>query len=332
MIRDEYRSPLTIGGAVYDVRRLRLLKELADRGTLAEVATALHLSPSSVSQQLALLEREVGVPLLVPSGRRVVLTPEAQALADRAGEILALLERAESEVAAHTVTVSGTVRLAIFQSAAIALLPQTLTLMAAEHPQVRVEVVQHEPEAALRRTATRDFDLVVAEQYPGHATAWHEGLDRRPLVQDPLRVLVPWDSGIAALAAAADAAWVLEPRGAASRHWTEQLCRVAGFEPDVRYESADLEVHMRLVESGNAVAMLPDLVWSGRTPPGRPITPEGDPQRQIFTSARTSGAARPAVVALRAALEAAAASDVRERAIGVDGDRRSSRVPARATA
>jgi DNA-binding transcriptional LysR family regulator len=291
---------------MYDVRRLRLLKELADRGTLAEVAAALRFSPSTVSQQLAILEREVGVPLLVPSGRRVVLTPEAQTLADRAGEVLSLLERAEAEVAARTVTVSGTVRLAIFQSAALALLPQTLTLMARDHPQVRVEMVQHEPEAALHRTATRDFDLVVAEQYPGHATAWHEGLDHRPLVQDPIRLAVPTDSGMAALAEAAGAAWVLEPRGAASRHWAEQQCRLAGFEPDVRYESADLEVHMRLVESGNAVAMLPDLVWAGRPAPGRTIVPAGSPAREVFTAARTSGAARPAVVALRAALEAAA--------------------------
>jgi DNA-binding transcriptional LysR family regulator len=292
---------------MYDVRRLRLLKELADRGTLAEVAAALHFSPSSVSQQLALLEQEVGVPLLVPSGRRVALTPEAQALADRAGEVLALLERAESEIAARTTAVAGTVRLAIFQSAAIALLPATLTTMAREHPGVRVEVVQHEPEAALQRTATRDFDLVVAEEYPGHATARHEGLDRRPLVQDPLRLLVPDGSGIAGLADAADAAWVLEPRGAASRHWAEQQCRLAGFEPDVRYESADLEVHMRLVESGHAVAMLPDLVWSGRTAPGRPVVPPGSPERRIFTAARLSGADRPAVAALRRALEEAAA-------------------------
>ncbi|MGT2425681.1 LysR family transcriptional regulator [Amnibacterium kyonggiense] len=292
---------------MYDVRRLRLLKELADRGTLAEVAAALRFSPSTVSQQLALLEREVGVPLLLPSGRGVVLTPEAQTLAARAGEVLDLLERAETEVAERTVDVSGTVRLAIFQSAALALLPQTLTLVGAEHPRLRVEVVQHEPESALRRTATRDFDLVVAEQYPGHATAWHEGLDRRSLKLDPLRLAVPAASRIRALADAQHEAWVLEPRGAASRHWAEQQCRLAGFEPDVRYETADLEVHMRLVESGNAVALLPDLVWSGRSAPGRMVVPEGAPQREVFTAARRSGAGRPAVVALREALERAAA-------------------------
>jgi DNA-binding transcriptional LysR family regulator len=292
---------------MYDVRRLRLLKELADRGTLAEVAAALRYSPSSVSQQLDLLEREVGVPLLVPSGRGVALTPEAQALAARAGEVLALLERAETEVAARSEVATGAVRLAIFQSAALALLPETLTRMGRDHPDVRVEVVQHEPEAALRRTATRDFDLVVAEQYPGHATAWHEGLDHRPLVRDPIRLAVPEAAPVRRLADAAGLPWVMEPRGAASRHWAEQQCRTAGFEPDVRYESADLEVHMRLVESGNAVALLPDLVWSGRQAPGRAVTPPGAPEREIFTAARTSGADRPAVAALRRTLEDVAA-------------------------
>jgi DNA-binding transcriptional LysR family regulator len=291
---------------VYDVRRLRLLKELADRGTLAEVAAALRYSPSSVSQQLDLLEREVGVPLLVPSGRGVALTPEAHVLAARAGEVLALLERAETEVAARAETASGTVRLAIFQSAALALLPETLTRMAERYPDVRVEVVQHEPEAALQRTATRDFDLVVAEQYPGHATAWHAGLDHRPLVQDPIRLALPAGSDARSLADAAVLPWVMEPRGAASRHWAEQQCRTAGFEPDVRVESADLEVHMRLVESGNAVALLPDLVWTGRAAPGRMVVPPGAPAREVFTAARRSGADRPAVAALRTILEAVA--------------------------
>lgn len=291
---------------MYDVRRLRLLKELADRGSLADVALALSYSPSTVSQQLSLLEREVGVRLLIPAGRGVLLTSEAQTLAARAGEVLALLERAEAEVAARASTVTGAVRMAIFQSAALALLPETLSSMAHEHPQVRVEVVQHEPELALRRTATRDFDLVVAEQYPGHSTAWHEGLDRRPLVLDPLRLAAPPGSALAGPEDAAALPWVMEPRGAASRHWAEQQCRRAGFEPDVRYESADLEVHIRLVESGNAVALLPDLVWVGRSWEGSLVDLPGDPRREIFTAARSSGAARPAVAALRSTLEAVA--------------------------
>ena len=293
---------------MYDVRRLRLLRELADRGTLAEVAAALDYSPSSVSQQLSLLEREVGVPLTAPAGRRVVLTPDGALLAERAGEILRLLERAESEIAARASAVTGIVRLAVFQSAALALLPAALTRLAALHPGVRVEAVQHEPEHAMRRAASRDFDLVVAEQYPEHAGAWLDGLDRRPLVTDRLRLVVPAASSAGRLEDVAGQPWVLEPRGAASRHWAEQRCRSAGFEPDVRYETADLEVHVRLVESGHAVALLPDLLWAGRTTTARLVDLDGDPRREVFTAARAAGAARPAVAALRAALEAAAAA------------------------
>ncbi|MFD1720487.1 LysR family transcriptional regulator [Amnibacterium endophyticum] len=292
---------------MYDVKRLRLLRELADRGTLAEVAAALHYSPSAVSQQLALLEREVGVPLLSPAGRGVALTPDGALLAERAGEVLRVLERAETEIAARAETTTGAVRLAVFQSAALALLPDTLTRMARDHPGVRVEAVQHEPESALRRTAARDFDLVVAEQYPGHATMRHDGLDRRPLVRDRLRLAVPTGAEVAAIEDVAELPWVMEPRGAASRHWAEQRCREAGFEPDVRVESADLEVHVRLVESGNAVAILPDLVWTDRPTRARLVLLPGDPHREVFTAARAAGADRPAVRAVRSTLEAVAA-------------------------
>ncbi|MFF3601969.1 LysR family transcriptional regulator, partial [Kitasatospora indigofera] len=115
-----------------DVRRLRLLREVKLRGTLAAVADALAYSPSSVSQQLTLLEKEVGVPLLEKSGRRVLLTPQAELLVARAAEVLDTLERAEGELAASLTTVSGTVRLAVFQSAAHAVIPQALTILAAD--------------------------------------------------------------------------------------------------------------------------------------------------------------------------------------------------------
>lgn len=292
---------------MYEVRRLRLLRELALRGTLAEVATALSYSPSSVSQQLSLLEREVGVPLLQPAGRGVVLTPEAELLVERTGAVLDLLERAESELQARSARVTGVVRLAIFQSASLALLPATLTRMRRSSPDVRVEAVQNEPERALKQTSIRDFDLVVAEQYPGHATVWHEGLDRRHLLTDRLRLAVAPDSAADALPDAAGLPWVMEPHGTASRHFSEQLCRSAGFEPDVQYETADLQLHIRLIESGNAVAVMPDLVWAGRPTSVRLVDLPGDPRRTIFTAAREATADRPALAALREALEASAA-------------------------
>ncbi len=301
-----------------DLRRLRLLRELKIRGTLAEVASALSYSPSSVSQQLALLEKEVGVELLRKTGRRVVLTPQAEVLVAHTAELLETLERAEADLAASLTTVSGTVRVAVFQSAALALMPDALTSMTRDYPDVRVEMVQREPETALYETFARDFDLVIAEQYPGHAAPRHPELDHLPLTEDAIRLAVPSvgpdHAEFSSVAGAAGAAWVMEPRGAASRHWAEQACRRAGFEPDVRYETADLQAQIRLIESGNAVALMPDLVWTGRNVPVQLIDLDESPRRSIFTSARRAGATRPAVLALRDVLGRAAADVRRPRA------------------
>lgn len=295
-----------------DIRRLKLLRELGIRGTLAEVAEALAYSPSSVSQQLALLEKEAGVELLRKVGRRVALTPEALVLIEHTDELIAALDRAEAALAASQRDVRGTVRLAVFQTATLALMPATLRTLREQYPELRVEMVQHEPETALHETWARDFDLVVAEQYPHHAAPHYPGLDREHLTVDALRLAVPPSAiagsfdGLRSLSDAARAPWVMEPHGAASRHWAEQLCRSAGFEPDVRYETADLQAHVRLVETGNAVAFLPDLVWVGRDMKARVVELEGTPQRTLFTSVRTASLGHPVLTAVRAALQSTA--------------------------
>jgi DNA-binding transcriptional LysR family regulator len=291
-----------------DVRRLRLLRELHLRGTLAAVAEALHQSPSSVSQQLAQLEREVGVELLRKSGRRVTLTPAAEILVGHAAAVLEHLERAESEVAASLEQAVGSVRIAVFQSALLALIPAALSHLSRAHPGLRVSVTQREPATALYETSARDFDLVVAEQYPGHAAPWYDELDSQDLHRDEIRLAVPppgtpW-SAIGSIAAAAGAPWVMEPEGVASRHWAEQACRSAGFEPDVRFETPDLQAQVRLVGSGNAVALLPDLIWTDPGPPVQLRTLAGRPHRTVFTSARLASAGSPAVRACREALAA----------------------------
>lgn len=306
-----------------DVRRLRLLRELKIRGTLAEVAEALQYSPSSVSQQLALLEKEAGVELLRKTGRRVQLTPQAEVLVAHTSQLLETLEQAEADLAASLTTVTGTVRIAVFQSAALALMPGTLTRMSASYPEVRVEMTQREPETALHETWARDFDLVIAEQYPGHAAPHYAELDRVALTRDAIRLAVPPPSpergDIRTLADTAGLAWVMEPRGAASRHWAEQACRSAGFEPDVRFETADLQAQIRLIESGNAVALMPDLVWTGRGTSAQLLDLPGDPHRTVFTSVRRSSAKRPALLAAREILAATAASIVPSAAAGALG-------------
>jgi DNA-binding transcriptional LysR family regulator len=282
-----------------DLRRLRLLRELKIRGTIAAVAEALAYSPSSVSQQLALLETEAGVPLLTKSGRRVQLTPQAEVLVAHTELLLDRVELMEAELVTSLTEVRGTVRLAVFQSAALGIIPQALTMLASEHPELRVEITQREPENALFEVWARDFDLVIAEQYPGHAAPRQPDLDRVGLCEDELRLGVPRGSGIRSIADAASVAWVMEPRGTASRHWAEQVCRQAGFEPDVRFETADLQAHIRLVESGNAAALLPDLVWAGREPSVELVSLAGNPTRTVFTSVREASRERPTIVACR---------------------------------
>ena len=283
-----------------DLRRLRLLREVALRGTISAAATALSFSPSAVSQQLALLETEAGVPLLVKVGRRVQLTPQAELLVEHTAALLERMDVMQSELTASLTQVRGTVRLAVFQSAALAIVPRALTMLADEHPALRVEVTQREPEHALFEVWARDFDLVIAEQYPHHSAPRQPELDRVPLLDDELRLGVP--ACVHSLADAAERPWVMEPRGTASRHFSEQVCRMAGFEPDVRFETADLQAHIRLVESGNASAILPDLVWAGSAPTVELVSLEGHPHREIFTSARRSSSDRPGIVAVRAIL------------------------------
>jgi DNA-binding transcriptional LysR family regulator len=295
---------------VLDLRRLRLLRELKIRGTLAQVAAALNYSPSSVSQQLSLLEEETGVELLRKVGRRVQLTPQAEILVTHTSSLLDTLERAEADLGSSLSVVSGTVRVAVFQSAALALIPRTLTALRRGSPAVRVEMVQREPETALHETWARDFDVVVAEEYPAHSAPLHPDLDKRSLTSDRIRLALPPEGDeihpVSSFADARHLPWVMEPRGAASRHFAEQLCRRSGFEPDVRYETADLQAQIRLVASGNAVALMPDLVWTGSETTCRLLELPGRPRRSIFTSVRRSGERHPAIAAFRSALEESA--------------------------
>lgn len=290
-----------------DARRLRLLRELAIRGTIGGVAEALSYSPSHVSQQLAILEREAGAPLLRRQGRGVQLTSQGEILAEHAREILARLEVAEREVRASLGSPSGTVRIAVFQSAALALVPRALGILREAHPGLRIEMVQHEPESALVDTSAGDFDLVVAEQYPGHAAPHQPGLDRELLTTDALMLAVPEAGPLRDLAGTASVAWVMEPAGTASRHWAEQRCRLAGFEPDVRYETADLQAQLRLVATGHGVCIVNELTVGSAQRGIRLLPLPGLPRRQIFTSTRRSSAADLGIAAAREALAQAAA-------------------------
>lgn len=289
---------------MFDLRRLRLLHELSVRGTLAAVAEALAYSPSTISQQLALLEKEAGVPLLEPDGRRVRLTAQGAALAAHAARMLAADEAARAELERMRPSLAP-VRLAVMQSAAHGLLPRALDALTESEPQLRVEVAELAPEEGLFEVAARGFDLAVAEQYPGHTREHREGLERGLLGRDAIRLAVSRDDPAQHLEDLRERAWVMEPVGTAARQWATQQCRAAGFEPDVRFEMADLTAQARLVASGHAVGMIPDLVFAGETPPVRLVGLPDHPRREVFTAVRRGTADRPGVRAVRAALQVA---------------------------
>lgn len=283
-----------------DLRKLRLLRELAHRGTLTAVAAALGYSPSTVSQQLAQLEAEAGVPLLEPSGRRVRLTAQAQLLVRHADALLAQMEQAEAELAALRPG-AATVRVAAFQTAALALMPAALTYLARARPQLRVELTVLEPELSMPALLARDFDLAVIEEYPHRPLPRQRGTERAELLTDDLVLAVPagWPPELGRLAGRP---WVMEPEGTAARDWSAAVCRAAGFEPDVRFTATDLLMHSALVRAGHAAALLPRL--SGITAaPGATVTGlAGGPRRRVFTAIRQGTRAHPAVQAIRQAL------------------------------
>ncbi|MFF2653162.1 LysR substrate-binding domain-containing protein [Streptomyces sp. NPDC058045] len=293
---------------------MRLLRELKHRGTLAAVATALSYAPSSVSQQLSQLEAEVGVPLLERVGRRVRLTEQAEILVAHTEAVLERLERAESEISSSLTDLTGTLRIASFQTAALTLVPTALGLLRDQHPHLRVHVTQMEPERALPALQTRDFDLVLAEEYPGSHNPRPAGLQQQDLLTDALRLALPptlelpcTEPPLTVLRSLADHPWVMEPEGTAARHWATTLCRKAGFEPDVRFETTDLLLHLRLVEQNHAAAFLPDLVWNGHPPtvPLHPL-PHGHRTRRVSTATRHGRTHHPAIHSCRTALTRAA--------------------------
>lgn len=292
---------VAMGVVLFEVRRLRLLRELQLRGTLAAVAEALSYSPSTISQQLTLLEKQAGVTLLEPDGRRVRLTPYGEVLAAHAARVLDLDESVRAELASVQPGLTP-VRIALMQTAAQAILPRALGLLEERAPGLRVEVAEVPPEVGLFELCARTFDLVVAEQYPGQTRAHIEGVERETLGSDQMRLAVSVGESAGDLGALRNHAWVMEPEGTAARQWALQQCRAAGFEPDVCFELADLTAQARLVAAGHAVGLLPDLLWTDFDPSVRLVELPGNPSRELFTAVRAAATNRTGVRAVREAL------------------------------
>lgn len=298
---------------MFDLRRLRMLHELALRGTIGAVADALSYSPSTISQQLSQLEKDAGVALLVPDGRRVRLTEHAELLVAHAADALDRDEQVRGALEALQPG-GAPVRMAVMQTVVHGILPVALSLLAGREPLLRVQVSEAPPEEGLFEVSARRFDLAVAEQYPGQTREHRPGLERTTLGRDPIRLALPPGDDARTLGDLRDRAWILEPAGTAARQWAVQQCRAAGFEPDVRFEVADLMAHAELIAAGHAVGLLPDLMWAGTAPRVRLVDLPGTPAREVFTVVRRSSTSRPAIRAVRDALgDAFAAAPARDR-------------------
>jgi DNA-binding transcriptional LysR family regulator len=300
---------------VLDLRRLRLLRELHERGTIAGVADALHFTPSAVSQQLAVLERETGLTLLERAGRGVRLTDPALVLVRHAEALLDRAELAEAELAEAAGSVVGRGRIAAFQSVALHLASPAMRALAREAPGLRCELVEAEPEEALPALALGDIDLVLGDEWPHQPLSRPAGVDRHDLHRDPVHLVLPEDHPVARrhpgavpLSELAGEVWTTGQRGTPWEEMTSKTCRqLGGFDPDVRHRTNDSVVSLALVADGLAVTLLPDLVAPGARPGVvvRTIA-EGAVRRTIFAATRRADAQRPSVQALLAAVRTAA--------------------------
>jgi DNA-binding transcriptional LysR family regulator len=308
-----------------DLRRLRLLHELHARGTIAAVADALQFTPSAVSQQLAVLEREAGLPLLERAGRGVRLTDAALVLVDHADALLERAEVAQAELAAAAGTVAGRGRIASFQSVAFHLAVPAMQALAREAPGLRCELVEAEPEWSLPALALGDLDLVLADEWEHQPLPRLDGVVREDLLRDPVHIVVPADhpvlrrhQGAVPLAELEDEGWTTGHPGTAWKAMIERTCRDLGnFEPDIRHRTNDAVLSLALVAGERAVTLLPALVDPGSHPgvAVRPIA-EASFHRTILMATRAADAERPSVQALLAAIRAAAAGVAAKLAAG----------------
>jgi len=299
-----------------DLRRLRLLRELSQRGTIAAVADALQFTPSAVSQQLAILEREAGVRLLERAGRGVRLTDAALVLVGHADALLERAALAEADLAAAAGTVTGRARIAGFQSVTVRIAVPAMEALARDAPRLRCEFVEAEPEQALPALALGDVDLVLGDEWQHQPRRPAPALERHELLSDPVRIVLPARHRAARrhrdavpLAELAGEGWAT---GHAGMGWEEMLQRTCrehgGFDPDVRHRTNDATLALALVTRGLATALLPALALPRRHPGVALRGIAGDPEhRAIFAVTRAADAARPSTRAVLAAVREAAA-------------------------
>jgi DNA-binding transcriptional LysR family regulator len=267
---------------VLNVTRLRVLRELAHRGSIAAVADALWLTPSAVSQQLSALERETRVQLVERSGRGVKLTAAGELLADRSERVFEALDEARSALQALQTMPSGRLRVASFPSVIRLVIPRVLTRLRERFPELLVEVEDLEGEQSLEAIRLGHLDVAVIDDLTWTAGR-REGLRTTDLFATPLVVVFAVGHRLAeresvTWAELASEPQVTEHRSSVFARSVEAECRRAGFEPRVHARVHDAAAMLALVEGGDMIAVLPELAVAGQPHDvlWRPLTPAVD--------------------------------------------------------
>ena len=247
-----------------DVRRLRVLREVAAQGSFSAAADALSYTQSAVSQQIAALEREAGSQLVERSARGVTLTDAGRALVGHADAILARLADAEDELHAIAGLRGGRLRLAAFPSACATLMPLAVARFRERHPGVELSLCPAEPDDGMRllRGGASDIALSIEATFDQRT---HADLDTVALLDDPIYIMLPRDHPMAAqrrlkLTDLVHESWMIGTAGTCpDTSIFLRACSAAGFEPDIAFNLDDYNAIQGFVAAGMGVSFIPDL-------------------------------------------------------------------------
>src|SRR5271163_4727196 len=248
-----------------NVARLKVLDEVARRGSFSAAADALDYTQSAISQQIAALEGETRMTLLQRHPRGVSLTAAGQTLVGHAEGILARLESAEAALGAIAGLRGGRLRMASFPTAGATLMPLAVATFRARHPDVELTLAEGEPEQIAPRLRAGELDLALLFEFGPSAGA--EELTRVELLEDPLYLALPREHELAKkrklrLQDLRGEAWVQTSSASPCARHVVRSCHAAGFEPNVAFESDDYQTVQGLVAAGVGVALIPEPALS----------------------------------------------------------------------
>jgi DNA-binding transcriptional LysR family regulator len=281
-----------------DVRRIRVLQEVVGRGSFSAAADSLHLSQSAVSQQIATLEREVGVPLLDRTSEGPKVTAAGEALMEHGDAVLCRLEEAEREIAQIAGLEGGRLRVVSFPTASAALMTRALPLFRQRFPKIELEFSEDETEDSFPALKRGDFDLAVVFDYPEFPLDFSRDVEAELVLSEPMRVALPTGHPLAAAKSVriedlAEEDWLCGALPSSCRDQVLGYGRAAGFEPRISFQSDDYEVLKGFVAGGLGVSILPELAGDHPGIELRPVRGH-KPVRRLWAVTRESDARSPA--------------------------------------